>query len=234
MKILEKILNTIYHNKIFERVFPTQVYLLKKALMDCDSVLDLGCGCSSPLQWCDNIKYSVGVEIYTPYLLISKKQKIHTHYLNKDILKVEFDENQFDAVLMIEVIEHLKEDDVIFLLKKAEKWAKKKIIITTPNGFLNQKLMDNNLYQHHLSGWDYSKMLNLGFQVYGLAGLKSLRSENQSESMVDSDLFSTLKFKPKIFWFIISAVSQSLAIYFPKKGFELFCIKKILKKRKDN
>ena len=110
-------------------------YCLQKELKSCDSVLDLGCGPSSPLKNCKNIKYSVGVEAFKPYLDISKKQKIHTNYLPKNILNLDFPKNSFDAVILIEVLEHLTKKDGQKILKLANKWAKKKIIISTPNNF---------------------------------------------------------------------------------------------------
>jgi len=80
---LDDLINRFYYNKFFSRIFHTTVYCLKRELKDCQSVLDLGCGPSSPLQYCQNIKYSVGVEAYKPYLAESKRRKIHSKYLNK-------------------------------------------------------------------------------------------------------------------------------------------------------
>ncbi len=120
-------------------------------------ILDLGCGPSSPLQHCKNIKYSVGVEAFPPYLDVTKAKEIHTEYLAKKIEEVDFPEKSFDAVIMIKVLEHLPEKTGLEMLKKAEKWAKKKVIISSPNGFISQKEVDNNPLQKHLSGWVLKK-----------------------------------------------------------------------------
>jgi len=64
-------------------IFHKLDYCLQKELKDCQTVLDLGCGPSSPLKNIKNIKYSVGVELFKPYLEISKKQKIHNKYLQR-------------------------------------------------------------------------------------------------------------------------------------------------------
>ena len=69
------LVSLIYHNKLFETIFPTHVYVLKQELKDCESVLDLGCGPNSPLQYCSNVQLSVGVEAFQPYLEESKKNK---------------------------------------------------------------------------------------------------------------------------------------------------------------
>jgi len=156
------------------KIFHTLDYCLQKELCDCESVLDLGCGPSSPLQHCKNVKYSVGVEAFGPYLEESKKKKIHSKYLDKKIEELDFLENSFDAVIMIEVLEHLPEKTGLEILRKVEKLARKKVIISTPNGFIAQKAVDNNPMQKHLSWLDCKKMKSLGFKCHGLAGLKFL------------------------------------------------------------
>ena len=219
------LISSIYHNKLFESIFPTNVYILKKELKDCHSVLDLGCGPDSPIQYCNNIKHSIGVEAFQPYLDVSQKNGIHTEYINKKIGELEFEENSFDAVILMEVIEHMEETEGLEVLKKIETWARKKVIISTPNGFFPQKIIDNNPMQVHLSGWDTKKMESLGFsKILGLAGLKYLRDEIDHSSM-DSELFISMKYKPKFFWFIIATLSQIFTYHFPKFAFGLFCVK---------
>ena len=125
----------------------------------------------------------------------------------------------------MEVIEHMEETEGLDVLKKIEKWAKKKVIISTPNGFFPQKIVDNNPMQVHLSGWDTNKMKSLGFsKILGLAGLKHLRAEIDHDSM-DAELFISMKYKPKFFWFIIATLSQIFTYHFPIFAFGLFCVK---------
>jgi len=218
------VINNLHKSKILGRVFHTLDYCLQKELQDCETVLDLGCGPSSPIQYCKNIKYSLGVEAFAPYLEESKKKEIHSKYSDKKIEELDFPENSFDAVIMIEVLEHLPENLGLEILKKAEKWAKKKLIVSSPNGFINQKEVDNNPLQKHLSGWNYKKMKELGFKSYGLAGLKFLRKEVENETMGD-DLTTSIRFRPKFFWFILATLSQIFTYYFPYIAFELFSVK---------
>jgi SAM-dependent methyltransferase len=224
-----ELLNKLHKSEILEAVFPTLRHCLKKELKDCESVLDLGCGPSSPIQFVKNIKKSVGVEAFGPYLEESKRKKIHTEYMNKKIEDLEFYQDQFDAVIMIEVLEHMEEVAGLEAIKKAEKWAKKKIIVSTPNGFLPQKELDGNLMQRHLSGWDVGKMKKMCFKSKGLAGLRCLRQEVQDDTMGD-DLTITMKYRPRLFWFLIAVISQLFVYSFPKCAFELFCVKNLTKK----
>jgi len=230
MSWLIKFIAKVHNSDFWGKIFPTLNFLLRRELKDCETVLDLGCGPFSPIQYCKNIKYSVGVEAFRPYWEQSKKRKIHTQYLNKKIEELDFPPKSFDAVLMIEVLEHLPKEAGEKMLKKAEKWAKKKVIVSSPNGFIPQKEVDDNPYQKHLSGWDYQTMKDLGFNVYGLAGLKLLRKEVENETMGE-DLLTSIRFRPKIFWFTVAAFSQAFTYYFPKLAFELFSYKKINKKK---
>jgi len=222
---MKNLINRIYHNKIAEALLHTVVYELKKELAGCESALDLGCGPDSPIQHCKNIEHSVGVEAYISYLDRSKNKKIHNEYINQDIRTVNFEPNSFDAVIMIEVLEHLTKEDGIKMLERAEQWARKKVIITTPNGFINQKPLDGNSLQKHLSGWISQDFKNRRYRVRGLAGPKFLRKEAEHESMNDN-ITATIKRRPKILWFGVSALSQILYYYLPSHAFELIAIKK--------
>lgn len=223
---MKKIIQKLYYNKILSRFIHTTVYCLKKELQDCDSVLDLGCGPSSPLQHCSNIKFSIGVEVFKPYIEETSNKHIHNKYINTNINELIFKDKSFDAVILIEVLEHLPKEEGEQILKKAENWAKKKVIVSTPNGFLHQIELDNNPGQKHLSGYDCKSMMKLGYKLNGLAGLKCLRKESENDTMGD-DLLSPIKYKPKFFWFFIVTISQIFVYYFPNVAFELFCVKQI-------
>lgn len=220
------LITRIHDSKVIGLFFHTLPYCLSNELSGCATVLDLGCGPNSPIRYSKNVKYSVGVEVFKPYIEISKKNKVHNDYINKKISDLDFKNKSFDAVILIEVLEHIKKEDAEIILKKIEKWAKKKIIITCPNGFVGQKAVDNNKYQKHLSGWTVEEMRLKGYSVLGLAGLKLLRKEVEDLTMGDN-LMNSIKYKPKFFWFVIATLSQIVTYFFPKYAFELFCVKKL-------
>lgn len=228
---MRTLINKLHESRFLGRIFHTVIYCLQKELEGCESVLDLGCGPSSPLKYCKNIKYSLGVEAFKPYIEESKRREIHTEYLGERIGKIDFPEKSFDAVIMVEVLEHLPEKEGLEIIEKSRKWAKKKVIVSTPNGFIQQKELDGNPMQKHLSGWDLKKMKKLGFKCWGLAGLKCLRGEVQSGTMGD-DLTASIRFRPRIFWFGVATLSQLITYLFPKYAFELFCVKMINEKDK--
>jgi len=200
---------------IYRKIFPGSTEYLKKELRKCKSVLDLGCGYNSPIQYC-KIPFSVGVELFEPYLEESKRKGIHNQYLKADIREIEFKPKSFDAVLAIEVLEHLQKEEGLDLIKKMEKWAKKKIVITTPNGYLWQADADDNPLQKHQSGWSAKELEELGFKVLGFNGWKKFRGYAAS-----------IKYKPKLFWTIISDLTQKITYYYPEWAFQLFAVKEI-------
>lgn len=186
---------------------------LKKELKGCESVLDLGCGRSSPLRHC-SVPYSVGVELFEPYLKESREMKIHNEYILADIRKVEFMPKSFDCVLALDVLEHLTKKEGIELIKKMENVAKKKIIIFTPNGFLRQDEHDEDKLQIHKSGWTVDEFKKRGYEVKGINGWKPLRKEK-----------AEFRFRPKTISLLLSDLTQKITYHLPRSAFQLLAVK---------
>lgn len=197
----------------YKGLFPDWIKYLKKELANCERVLDLGCGYNSSLRHC-NVPFTVGIELFEPYLQESKKKGIHSQYIKADIRETEFKPKSFDAVIAIEVLEHLTKQEGYKLLIKMERWARKKVIITTPNGYLWQNGYNNNPLQEHKSGWSSVELKSLGFEVFGINGWKRLRGYQGS-----------VKYKPVFLWKIISDLTQKATYHCPKLAFQLFAIK---------
>lgn len=119
-------------------------------------------------------------------------------------------------MVSLDLIEHLKEDDAIILIKKMELIAKKYVIMHTPNGFVAQEPYENNPYQRHLSGFDVKFFKKAGYKVYGMFGLKQLRKE-----------YGYCRFKPEILCNLLSEFSQHFIYRLPRFAFEILAIKKI-------
>lgn len=215
--------------KIIQKLVHTLDYCLQTELKDCQTVLDLGCGPRSPLIHVKHLIDSLGVELHPPYLKATKKLKIHKRYLQKDILKLDFPKDSFDAVILIEVLEHLDKKGGKKILEKAEKWAKKKVILSTPNGYFPMGVVDNNPYQQHLSGWSHKKLRSLGYTVKGVSGLKSFySSQNHTPSLINSDNnYYNIKYSPKAFFYYLNGILQIFSHYLPKYSFGLFAVKKL-------
>lgn len=188
-------------------------------LKNCESLLDVGCGSNSPVQhFSKNLKRSVGVDTFQPSIDQSKMKDIHNEYYMMNVLEMDkfFPEKSFDCVIATDLIEHLEKQDGFKLIEIMEKLAKKKVIIFTPNGFLEQKEYDGNKYQVHLSGWDSGEMKKLGYRVIGINGWKFLRGE-----------MASIRFRPKFLWWRVSLLSQYFTTRNSKYAFAILCIKEM-------
>ena len=214
-------IRSFLHNKkkaikaLYGEIFPLYIDYLRKELYDWNTVLDLGCGGDSPIQYC-NVSFSVGVELFESYLQKTKKKVIHNQCIKADIRKIEFKPKSFDIVVALDVLEHLTKEEGSELIKKMEKWARKKIIVFTPNGFVWQDDYDYNPFQVHKSGWDVQEFDKLGFKVFGINGWKRLRGYS-----------ALIKYRPTILWNTISNLTQKITCRNPKFAFQLLVVKEI-------
>ncbi|MBU1110112.1 class I SAM-dependent methyltransferase [Patescibacteria group bacterium] len=204
--------------KVSGKYFDYYSYLLQREILgECETVLDVGCGSSSPIQqFSEQLEYSVGVDIFGPAVEESRQAGIHNEYSAIDALEAgeRFKEKSFDCVLALNLIEHLSKEDGLRLITMMEKIAKKKVIIFTPNGFLPQGA-NENMFQEHLSGWTSKEMTDLGYRVIGAGGWKGLRRGGE------------IVWRPKPFWKGVSLLTQVLTRNYPEHTFYLFCVKEI-------
>ncbi len=206
--------------KIYKLIFDDYQTELEKAVADCETLLDVGCGSNSPIRAFSAKLYCVGVDAFAPSIEKSKALNIHNEYKQTDILNIDkvFEPESFDCVLASDVIEHLDKEDGYKLMEKMEKIAKKKVIIFTPNGFLPQGEYDDNPWQVHKSGWEVDEMRQQGYKVIGINGWKPLRGE-----------YAALKYRPHFFWTLVSELTQFYVRNRPQKAFQILCVKTKMK-----
>jgi hypothetical protein len=185
----------------------------------CKTVLDLGCGQSSLLQYVDGIDRSTGVECWAPYIEESRSAGIHSDYLLSDIMDVQLDSGSYDAVLLFDVLEHIEKDKGITLLARMRKWARKKVIISVPNGFMIQgdTYGDGNMNQHHVSGWNVNDFRQQGYRVRGFDGWKPLRGDG-------AGIIPTSTKTGHYLLAGISKLSEPIVGVFPNLAFHLFAV----------
>ncbi len=192
--------------------------LLESSVVGCHTVLDVGCGSSSPLGNIKKTFRSEGIDLFGKSIASSKQLKIHDAYRIGDIRNINkwYKRKSYDAVIALDVVEHLGKKEALQLIKKMEIIARKRVVIMTPNGFHRQHTYDNNPYQVHKSGWSVKDFNSLGYLVRGLRGWKSLRGE-----------CATIIKKPWIFWGIIAFISEPFLSYIPSFSYDIFAVKTI-------
>ena len=165
-------LRDFYNYYIFGRV-------LRGMLQGCGTILEMGCGESSLILKAGIAERTkvTAVDIFQPYIEKHKKEGIYHDCICDDITSVQFKTGSFDAVVCMDVVEHIAKSKVIGsnILDNMKGWGRK-VIITTPNGFTtNYHNSAENPFQNHLSCWVEDDFLKHGYMVRGLSGLKCLR-----------------------------------------------------------
>jgi len=160
---------------------PSRIWTLiqiRKALVGCKSVLDVGCGPDSPLALF-GFERLVGFEGYAPSVEAARRKGTHHDLVLGQVQDLEkhFRPGQFDGCIALDVIEHLTKSEGWQMLRAMEKIASRKIVILTPNGFLPQGHTDEADLQEHQSGWEAGELRGFGYSVAGVLGPKGLRGE---------------------------------------------------------
>ncbi len=203
-----KLLKHLYNRYLFAGV-------ILRRLRRCRTILELGCGNGSILFQVGLFKNHqiTGIDIFKPY--VDAMKPYYTKCICANISHIEITE-VFDAVVCMDVIEHLPKQEGIDLLRKMERWAKF-IVVTTPNGFWHQDITDGNIHQAHLSGWTANELRERGYIVRGLSGWKLLRTNS-----------AQLRFKrPYLFWALVSLLTIPVCYWLPRWSWHLLATKEV-------
>ncbi len=184
------------------------------------SILDVGCGSGEPMRFINrhNHYFSVGADIFEPYLRECKRRRIHSQYVLCDVRNLPFKDKSFDIVLCLEVLEHLGREEGKELLKKMEGIAKKQVVLSTPVGNYKQESFDGNPHQEHKHTWNSKEMKALGYRVIGI-GMRNLGGK----AGIQSPLPLPLRLLVNIIW----VLAGPLVYFFPRLAGDMVCTKKI-------
>lgn len=151
----------VIKNKDFQNI-------VKYIIYNSYSILDIGCGIADYLKYTNNNQRVVGVEPHLPYILKAREVAPWVEYVNKDALDFfSSTDEKFDCILLIDVIEHLEEDDAIKLVEEAKKHCKGIIFSQIPIGIHEQNEdvwnLGGEFWQTHRSTWVPENIDKLGF-----------------------------------------------------------------------
>lgn len=163
------------------KVIPFSYHWIVRSIIrdDIKTVLDLGCGEGDFMEDISENKSwdIVGVELFSKAIKVAKARGIYKNVFKADVTKLppKFKRNKYDLVFSSQVLEHLNKKIGKKSLTEWSLQAKKQIIVTTTNGFIDYEPIyykkEENTLQKHRSGWVKRDFENLGFIVYG-QGLK--------------------------------------------------------------
>jgi SAM-dependent methyltransferase len=186
-------------------------------LADCESILELGCGSYSPILKIGYGQKTAAVDIWQPYIDQHNKAHDYRHCWKADILTMPFPNKTYDAVVMFDVMEHLPIDkqQMKNLLAKFESCARKKVILFTPNGFVENDHVDGDPWQEHVSAWepgDYPQ----GYKIRGADGFRWLFGKA-----------GVVKRRPRIFFEYCGQFTQPFVYYKPEWAWHSYAVKEI-------
>lgn len=171
--------------------------IIQKEIGSNDIVLDLGCGImqattdvlngtkfGTKRYFADMINYKMGYslkgnlkcksilgcDIWSDYL---KKTSLHYPTIRLQMNELDkFVNNSYDAIICLDVLEHLELSESMKTIDEMKRIARKKVIIYTPSKYMdNQEHVENawdlgnNPYQLHRCFLDPEVLQTLGFRV---------------------------------------------------------------------
>jgi len=159
--------------------FPCTYHSTVRSLVQ-GTVLDLGCGKAWTWRFCrltprSKDSLTVGADISQPYLEYCQAKECYQDLIRCDASNLPFKDASFDAVLLLQLIEHFRKEEGLRLIKEAERIARKQVILGTPVGFLG--------FDFHLSGWLPEELETLGYTVTG-HGIRLPRPENRARGIM--------------------------------------------------
>lgn len=200
--------------------------LLRDGIGEARTILDLGCEDGRLLTLLSDGKnwQVTGVDIFQKNAREAAKKKIYVKAIKGDIVdiskKLIKKKAKFDVVFCSQVIEHIDRQKGEELLSLVDKLARKKVIMGTPRGFMEQPevFLGNNPHQMHKSGWSDDDFRKRGYKVYGI-GFGPVWSEeglgrNYSKPVA---LLASL----------ISYIFSPIVYYLPFLAAGILCFKKI-------
>lgn len=192
---------------------------LGATLRGCRSVLDVGCGSLSPLGSVGFDGFSVGLDLSWPALAAARARGHHAALVQADAATVDrvFRPASVDAVVALDVIEHLERARAIELITALEYVARRRVVIFTPNGYVPQPATPENPHQEHRSGFGVADMRALGYSVRGINGLGCLCGP-----------FAESRWAPGALWRRVSDLTAPLVYRVPRLAFALLCVKDLV------
>jgi SAM-dependent methyltransferase len=193
--------------------------LLRREIPAGRSVLDVGCGTASPVLHVEVLcsRY-VGVDRHAPALMEAKERRPTASFVvasHQELADV-FRPGSFEVVVALDFIEHLPKPDALVFLDLVERLATERVVIFTPNGFLEQRPYEGNPWQEHLCGFSTAEMRARGYRVIGVNGFKPLRGERAEP-----------RFRPYVWTKRLSLATTMAVENRPTLAFQLLCVKDI-------
>ncbi len=193
---------------------------IKKKINKYNSHLDIGCGSGTFISLLDN-KFVAGIDIsdkqikYAKKIYGSKQKKFYSYKKT-----IPFKPKTFDSVSLVELIEHLNDNQIDNLMKQIHIVLKKegKIYITTPNYFSLWPILE--YFVNRISSISYEDQHINKFNLFRLNKIvdnKKFKVKKKCSFMLVSPFLAIFSFK---FSLVFANIENILTKIFP--GFLLY------------
>lgn len=223
--LLEALAGTIRGAFAILRVWLHRPYDYKRWLLrdlaNCETILELGCGRNSPILQIGLGSRTYAVDIWQPYVDLHNRNGDYRQCMKQDLLTIDYpDKPLYDAVVITDVMEHLLREKVehMDLFACMERTARKRVIIFTPNGFIENDLVDDDddPWQEHVSAWEPEDYLKRGYTVKGATGIRWVLGKA-----------SLPRLRPYSLWAILAMISQPYIYNHPNWARHSYAVKDI-------
>ncbi len=142
------------------------------------TILDVGCGKGKAMAFLNRHRRFkvIGVDIFKPDLEEARRQGVYENLILGDVRYLPFADRSCDAVICLEVLEHLEKADAERFLIELERVVRRQILLSSPVGSFKQQPSDQNPYQEHKYIWSPEELKAKGYKVRGF-GVKRMESE---------------------------------------------------------
>lgn len=226
---MHRLLYRFSTTRIFAQIPFTYVWIIKKAIGNVRTVLDLGCakGIFTEVIARNENWVIDGVEMYPDYIKDARKIGIYRRVTRGDITRLPKSilSKSYDVVLCHQVIEHISKTKGLKAIGMWEEMAKKRVVIGTTVGFVKYEQNEEinkpeagNILLRHKSGWTPREFRELGYVVRG-QGLRAIYGDNGLAKKSPGMLLPLFK--------IVSFVFAPLSYYLPSIAQVMICHKDI-------
>lgn len=110
-------------------------------------ILDIGCGFGLYVDYLSRLGYETfGVDFIEKFIILAKQSK-QGIFIKADAEKLPFKDNEFDTLLMFDILEH---GDDVGILKEAKRVCKNRILVIVPKKVNRQLEQSGVIFRHYL------------------------------------------------------------------------------------
>lgn len=157
--------------KNMQRYAPAPRYLRRMVMKEISrlefrSVLDFGCGEGTLLKMIAQAYPNVslaGSELSETAMHFCREQLPRANLLHLDIVQNDESGLSYDLIILVQVLEHLKDD--LAALRKLKTMCRGYVLISVPGGELDDHAKKNGHYRHYTKDGLVQKMEQAGFRV---------------------------------------------------------------------